>query len=193
MIAASTTNLQGFLAAVEQYPEVARRAASLAVNDAAEWGANLARRKMASQVRLPADVLTGARFGIVQRASQVSIEAIVRASPNPLGLSRFVTGSKEPRSRNPATAIKPGSAPFVWKRGFLMPTPNGADGVALAVRTNGPLRSSRAARQIAKNLYILSGPSPNQIFMTVAKDILPALQTRLDGEFARQYERLLRG
>ena len=76
---------------------------------------------------------------------------------------------------------------------FLIPTPGGADGVGLALRTKEPLRNSQAARKIGRDLYLLSGPSVYQMFGQLMPTIVPRVEAKLQTEFARQYERLIRG
>lgn len=200
MITISSRGIDQFARQLERYPQQARKAASMAVNDTAAWSKTQARILMQSQILLPRETLENARFGVRQSATGANPEAVVSASNNPLGLSRFVVSPKVPGAAYPKTRIKVGGRTIQWGQegqkggsyAFLLQTPNGADGVALALRTTTPLRNSRAARKIGRNLYILSGPSVNQMFARIAPELVPRIEERLQGEFARQFARLLR-
>jgi hypothetical protein len=50
------------------------------------------------------------------------------------------------------------------------------------------MRKSRGAKQIGKNLYLLYGPSVDQVFRGVAADQAPAALDFLDVEFMRQLD-----
>lgn len=200
MIRISSAGIQGLASFVARTPEVAAEAAKLAVGDAAEWGRNLSKREMASAVNLPADALAGRRFRISQRPTTANPEAVISADNNPLGLSRFVVSQKARGAAHPKVRILVGGATKSFSDpdikgsySFLIPTPGGADGVGLALRTKEPLRNSQAARKIGRDLYLLSGPSVNQMFGQLMPTIVPRVEAKLQTEFARQYERLIRG
>ena len=200
MIRISSAGIQGLATFVARTPEVAAEAAKLAVGDAAEWGRNLSKREMVSAVNLPADALAGRRFRISQRPTTANPEAVISADNNPLGLSRFVVSQKARGAAHPKVRILVGGATKSFSDpdikgsySFLIPTPGGADGVGLALRTKAPLRNSRAARKIGRDLYLLSGPSVNQMFGQLMPTIVPRVEAKLQTEFARQYERLIRG
>lgn len=200
MIRISSAGIQGLATFVARTPEVAAEAAKLAVGDAAEWGRNLSKREMVSAVNLPAGALAGRRFRISQRPTTANPEAVISADNNPLGLSRFVVGQKAKGSAHPKVRILVGGATKSFSDpdtkgsySFLIPTPNGADGVGLAIRTKGPLKNSSAARKIGRDLYLLSGPSVNQMFGQLMPTLVPRIEAKLQTEFARQYERLIRG
>lgn len=200
MIRISSAGIQGLAEFVARTPEVAAEAAKLAVGDAAEWGRNLSKREMVSAVNLPADALAGRRFRISQRPTTANPEAVISADNNPLGLSRFVVSQKARGAAHPKVRILVGGATKSFSDpdikgsySFLIPTPGGADGVGLALRTKEPLRNSSAARKIGRDLYLLSGPSVNQMFGQLMPTIVPRVEAKLQTEFARQYERLIRG
>lgn len=200
MIRISSAGIQGLAEFVARTPEVAAEAAKLAVGDAAEWGRNLSKREMVSAVNLPADALAGRRFRISQRPTTANPEAVISADNNPLGLSRFVVSQKARGAAHPKVRILVGGTPKSFSDpdtkgsySFLIPTPGGADGVGLALRTKEPLRNSRAGRKIGRDLYLLSGPSVNQMFGQLMPTIVPRIEAKLQTEFARQYERLIRG
>lgn len=199
MIRVAAADIKGLATYLQRTPEVAQEAAKLAVSDTADWGKNMAARMFTSTVNLPADALAARRFRVSQRPTSARPEAIISADNNPLGLSRFVVGAKKPGAPHPRTqvlvggSVKQWSAPGGDNYAFLIPTPNGAAGVGLAIRTKGALRNSKAARQIGRNLYLLSGPSVNQMFAQLMPAIVPRVEAKLQAEFQRQYSRLIRG
>lgn len=200
MIRISSAGIQGLASFVARQPEIAAQAAKMAVGDTAEWGRNLSKRMMVAEVNLPDDALATKRFRISQRPTAANPEAVISADNNPLGLSRFVVGPKAPGTPHPKVRIKVGGATKSFssadRKGtysFLIPTPNGANGVGLAIRTKRPLEKSHAARKIGRDLYLLSGPSVNQMFGQLLPAVVPRIEAKLQAEFARQYERLTRG
>ena len=194
MIVVSSTGIRGLEDAIRRQPEIARKAAQFAVNDTIEWSRVRIKAGILQQVAVPADSITPARFGITRRAKPNALEAALSASNQGLGLIRFVTSPRVARAKSPTVRIKPGGAAVKMERAFLIPTPKAPGSFALAVRAPGGLAKSRAARRIpGSDVYILSGPSPNQLLANIAPTLLPAIQTRLQQEYARQFERLSRG
>ena len=195
MIVVSSTGIRGLEDAIRRQPEIARKAAQFAVNDTIEWSRVRIKAGILQQVAVPADSITPARFGITRRAKPNALEAALSASNQGLGLIRFVTSPRVARAKSPTVRIKPGGAAVKMERAFLIPTPGAKTAsFALAVRAPGGLAKSRAARRIpGSDVYILSGPSPNQLLANIAPTLLPTIQTRLQQEYARQFERLSRG
>jgi len=194
MIVVSSSGIQGLEDAIRRFPEAAKQAAKFAVNDTIEWSRVRIKAGIMQQIAVPEDSITPARFGITRRASTSSLEARLSASNQGLGLIRFVTSPRVSRAKSPTVRIKPGGASVKMDRAFLIPTPKAPGSFALAVRAPGGLAKSRAARRIPNSdVYILSGPSPNQLLANIAPTLLPVIQTRLQQEYARQFERLNRG
>ena len=194
MIVISSTGIRGLEEAIRRQPEMAKQAAKFAVNDTIEWAKTRIKTGIEQQVAVPKDSITPARFGITRRATSQELEARLSASNQGLGLIRFVTSQRIARAKAPTVRVKPGGAAVKLERAFLIPTPKAPGSFALAVRAPGGLAKSRAARRIpGSDVYILSGPSPNQLLANIAPALLPTIQTRLQQEYARQFERLTRG
>ncbi len=194
MIVVSSTGIRGLEDAIRRQPEIARKAAQFAVNDAIEWSRVHIKAGILKQVDVPADSIPPARFGITRRAKPGALEATLSASNQGLGLIRFVTSPRVARAKSPTVRIKPGGAEVKLDRAFLIPTPKAPGSFALAVRAPGGLSKSRAARRIpGSDVYILSGPSPNQLLANIAPTLLPEIELRLQREYARQFERFSRG
>jgi hypothetical protein len=169
-------------------------AARRAVNRATERTKTAAARQMRKEVNFPARWLSGSngKLSITKRASGRDLEGIIKGRDRPTSLARFATSGsagKEGVSVN----VAPGRSKFL-KRAFLMKLRAGSSltetsfNMGLAVRTKSPMRKSRGAKQIGKNLYLLYGPSVDQVFRGVAADQAPAALDFLDVEFMRQLD-----
>ena len=201
MITISEDWIEGLISYYERFPQLAEKAAILAVNTIAPKIKTYAAKDMQSKINLPPEELGPARFKISTMATATSREAVIRADPNPLGMSRFVKGNKVAGAKYPVTQIKRNGATHTWGSNtpggdyaFLIATPNGNAGVALALRTNRPITNSHKAKLIkatAKSyLYIIYGPSTSQMFGQLSPGYLPKIGLDLQAEFARQFARL---
>jgi hypothetical protein len=195
MIVVSSTGIRGLEEAIRRFPEDAKQAAKFAVNDTIEWAKVHIKAGILAQIAVPDDSITPARFGISRRASISSLEARLSASNQGLGLIRFVTSPRFANAKSPTVRVKPRGREEELKRAFLIKTPGAKTAsFALDVRAPGGLAKSRAARRIpGSDVYILSGPSPNQLLANIAPKLLPEIELRLNTQWARQYERLSRG
>lgn len=63
-------------------------------------------------------------------------------------------------------------------------------GLAVRLRPGESLRASRAARRLDNNVYLLYGPSVDQIFRSVAVEQSEPVLLDLEIEFRRQFIRL---
>lgn len=172
-------------------------AARMAINRTAQRGRTAAAREMRAQVNFPASYLTGAngRLNVVQQATNENLIAVIRGRHRPTSLARFA------RETNPAQArkrggvnvdVKPGAAKFM-KGAFLVHLRAGAAktdtqfnlGLAIRLKPGDSLRNSTAAVRLEDNVYLLYGPSVDQVFRTVRDDIQPGLASFLEAEFRR--------
>ena len=88
--------------------------------------------------------------------------------------------------------VKPGEARFL-KGAFLVRLRAGAAktdtkfnlGVAIRLKSGQRPRNSRAAVELARNVWLLYGPSVNQVFQTVRADVAPETRDFLINEFMR--------
>lgn len=189
--------LKDFEARLAACPEKTARAASMSINRAAKkartWGARMVRE----QVRLSPSYLNDEDKGIKVRrvARPDDLVAIVSGRRRPVMLHRFVTGwAKRSRGfrRGARVRIKPGGALAVMRRAFEMRLKSGNRG--LVIRTDGeepyaayapmPLYKGKS------DLWLLYGPSTDQVFNTVREDIAPDVAEFVGKEFDRQFARL---
>lgn len=178
-------------------PEKIVRFATMAINKTVDRARTRAAQRIAQQVAFPASYLRGdnSRLFVKKRATGADLEGVVAGRHRPTSLARFV------RDNNPAAArkrggltvqIKPGEARFM-KGAFLVKLRAGAEktdtkynlGVAIRLKPGQRPRNSRAAVQLDRNVWLLYGPSVNQVFQTVREDVAPETRDFLVAEFMR--------
>jgi hypothetical protein len=181
----------------EDAPEKIARYARMAINRTAErarvWGA----KEIRTQVNFPASYLSGkdSRLYIRKRAVGDNLEAIITGRFRPTSLARFVKGSnlRPGRRTTPLTVeVHPGEARRL-KGAFLVKLRAGnvlTDtkynlGLAIRLQPGQRPRESRGAVQLDRNVWLLYGPSVNQVWDTVREDIAPKTEEFLRNEFNR--------
>jgi len=186
-------NLPDFDAAPEKIARVAR----MAINRTAERARARGAAEIMRQVAFPASYLRGedSRLYIKKRSVGTNLEAIISGRERPTSLARFV------RDNDPAAArrrgglkvqVKPGEARFM-KGAFLVKLRAGKEktdtkfnlGVAIRLKNGQRPRNTRAAVQLDRGLWLLYGPSVNQVFRAVRDDISPETRDFLVAEFER--------
>lgn len=181
---------------VKQYlalmPERATKAASLAINQTADRsGLTAIRRAMREEAAFPAGYLEKPkRLGVTKRAKQTDLEAVITGRSRPTSLARFVSGKtvrvNPGRSRQLSQAflvkLKAGQGP-VSEDSFNL-------GLAIRLRKGEVIANKREMAPFAAGLYLLYGPSVDQVFRTVAASEAPEIADLLIAEFKRQFARL---
>lgn len=179
----------------EQLPEVAERAAVLAVNQVAERdGLAVMRKDMRAQIDFPAGYIEGDRLGVVRRANRGAIEAVIRGRDRATSLARFARGQNpgNTRGRGVRIQVKPGRQKTL-KKAFMVRLKNGNIGLAIRLKRGETMSNSQGAVRLAENVYLLYGPSVDQVFRGVADDRAPELANMVSKQFLRQFARLTRG
>lgn len=159
------------------------KAAKLAVNATVRRGQRKAARSMERQIRFPRGYLTGSdgRLAIAKFASESSLEALLRGRDRPTSLARFVSGGAKPGQRGGVSVeVDPGIAKFM-PGAFALKLRN--NNIGLAIRTNRP--PSIGAKKISESLYLLYGPSVDQVFDKTRDEISDDLGDFLNSEFQR--------
>lgn len=178
-------------------PDKIVRFATMAVNKAVDRARANAARRIRAQVAFPATYLTGedARLYVKKRAKKDDLEGVVTGRFRATSLARFAkdTSQAQVRKRGGLTVeVKPGEARFM-KGAFLVRLRAGASktdtkfnlGVAIRLKSGQRPRNSRAAVELARNVWLLYGPSVNQVFQTVRADVAPETRDFLINEFMR--------
>lgn len=177
-----------------------RRAAVQAINKVARDARAQAARLIREQVNLPARYVSPAqkRLYVSKQAQGSSLEARITAQGRASSLAQFVTGPARPGKAGVYVEVQPGKARFM-RRAFLIRLPQGTSpvtdtkfnlGLAIRLRPGERLENKVSARRVEKGLYVLYGPSVNQVFRAndnsgVANDIAPDTAARLEAEFLR--------
>lgn len=188
--------LDDFLAAA---PETTKRAASLAMNTVIpRSGLKRYRDKIRAEIAFPNGYLNDDRLGVTLLSSPERLEAIIAARQRPTSLARFATGGAVGQE---GLAVKVSAGRTTrMKRAFLvrLRAGNALDGdnynLGLAVRLpGGAFRNkkdtSRMVR-LAKDVFLLYGPSVDQVFRAAAVTETPMVLDEIETEFYRQFGRL---
>ena len=175
-----------------------RLAATQAINKTAAAGRTEIARNIRSQVNFPASYVApgGKRLYVSKLATQSSLEARITARTRATSLARFVTSANK-GTAGVVVEVQPGKARLM-KRAFLIKLPAGSGdidtkfnmGLAVRLRPGESLKNKRQSRMMAKGLYLLYGPSVDQVFRAAdgsgaAEDAVPSIITRLEREFHR--------
>ncbi len=176
---------------------VARQTINTAVRRTRTQSAKEIRR----QINFPASYLTGAssRLTITKFASNADLEGRIAGRSRPTSLARFIHGT--PRAGGGAAVaqgvnveVKPGHARRL-PRAFVMKLRAGSgDGtgfnLGLAIRLRDGKKPQRAYKPVAlgKNLWLLYGPSVDQVFKAVRGQVAPDAESFMAKEFNRLME-----
>ncbi|MFC3724402.1 phage tail protein [Neoaquamicrobium sediminum] len=168
------------------------QAAHQAINRTLDRARTASAREIRKQVNFPAAYLQGedSRLSVTQRASSSRLEGVITGRRRATSLARFVVGSS--RGKGVSVKVKPDKVETM-KRAFLMKLRAGnasidtKSNLGLAVRTRDGKKPSAAYKpvKIGENLYLLYGPSVDQVFRTVREDVAKDTQEFLNREFNR--------
>ena len=168
-----------------------------AINKVARDTRALAARQIGEQINLPKRVLGPAAGNLVvsKQAQRASLEARIKARGRPTSLARFTKGS--PGRAGVTVEVKPGQARFL-RRAFLIRLPQGSSltetrfnlGLAIRLRPGETLDNKTNQVRLSKGLYLLYGPSVQQVFLDnqnkgVARDLEPSVGQDLENEIIR--------
>lgn len=191
----------GFLPEITENVE---KALMRALNKTATHTRTQADRMIRSQVNFPASYLrpnaTPRRLWVSQKASRSRFEAKISARGRATSLARFTKQKPLPPGKRHKggkinVRVKAGGTPQAIERAFLMNLRSG--NIGLAVRTDGSKpRGAYKPKEIGKNLWLLYGPSVDQILVAatdgggVVEQMTPATLAFLEREFNRQLDLL---
>lgn len=176
--------------------------AAQSINRTAERGRTMAARDIRDQVNFPASYVSPAqkRLYVSKKAQRSDLEARIAARTRATSLARFVSGQMQLRKQGVRVEIAPGKARFM-KRAFLVRLRAGNAaldtrsnlGLAIRLRPGEQLRNKSDVRRLDRGLYLLYGPSVDQVFRArdgsgVAEDISPDLAEMMETEFLRLVE-----
>ncbi len=187
------------LAGLKNFKEVTadlEMAAVQAINKIARDGRSLAAKEIGREVAFPASYLSpsAGRLTVTRQAKRGSLEAAIGARSRPTSLARFITSTARQGKAGVTVQVQPGRS-IQLPKAFLVRLRSGVEGLnnkglAVRLKEGETLRNKTRAVKMAKNLYILYGPSVDQAFLNnagkgVADDITPEVLNRLEDEFLR--------
>lgn len=184
------------IASIDEMPASVLRFARMAINTTTRKSRTLASRRIRDQVGFSATYLAdgNGRLSITKSATENDLEARIRGRFRPTSLARFVSSSS---SRGVRVRVKPGSSQLM-KRAFLMRLRAGNaaidtksnQGLAIRLQPGERIANKRQMIQVSGNLYLLYGPSVDQVFSSIAEEIAPETSDMLEAEFLRLLDRL---
>ena len=203
-----TLNVDGLerLQELEDTGKNVRRAASRALNTTATRERTRAARLIREQVNFPASYLQpgGGRLIVSKKASPSNLESVITGRARATSLSRFLTTapsfSRRGRGRSLGVQVKPGSVRYL-RRAFPIRLRRGASltdtrfnvGVAIRLRKGERLENKKSFVRLGGNLYLLYGPSVQQLlFDNAGRGVSRNIERHAPSEMELEFLRLLR-
>lgn len=178
------------------FPERTNRAAAAALNKVA-GGTGLTLLRQAtegSDVAFPPGYVNNQRMYLARRATDGDLEARIGARDDPTSLARFVAPGTPQRKAGVKVTVHRGKQKDL-KGAFLLPLNNGNVGLAVRLKAGQSFANTTGAREIESartsttQLYLLYGPSVDQVFRQIAEDNVPQVLEMVSDEFTRQFAR----
>lgn len=182
------------------FPDIARTCARIAINQVSERGGmKMLRTDMEEQVAFPAGYLKDPRrLNLARKASDENLEAVIVARERPTSLARFSSDATPIGNRTGGLTVrvKPGQARRM-PGAFLMRLRAGSAalsdayniGLAVRLKPGDHLNKKKMSSiQLEHNLYLLYGPSADQVFRSVAEEDAPVIGEMVEDEFFRQLD-----
>lgn len=175
---------------VDISPEIERKAIQ-AINKTTRRTRTEASRQIRNQIRLKASYLNQEDRLSMKFARAGKLEGRISGRDRPTSLARFVTNksgsvrdmNRRFRRSGARIQVKPG-ATRVARKAFAVPLRGG--NVGLAIRTKGgPPQRAYKPKKLSDNVYLLYGPSIDQVFSTVREDLEDDAAEFLEYEFNR--------
>jgi hypothetical protein len=188
-------------------PEAAQNASRDAINGAIKFAFAESSRQIRKQVNFPQDYIgsvgAGNRLGISLYATKDALQARLKADVRQVSLARFAndrsTFGKRPRGVE--VTVKPGhstnmpGAFLIKLKAGSKPITSDDFNIGLAVRLKPGEKPGKKHTMVQfdkkgdPTLYLLYGPSVDQVFKTVRDTVEPPVLDFLTTEFYRQFAR----
>lgn len=181
------------LGMLDMLPATVIKAALRAVNHSADKARVLSGRAIRQKVNFPGHYVTGksGRLEQTKYASPTDLEAVVTGRQRPTSLARFLTSIPQKR-KDLRVKVAPNKS-ITLKGAFLLKLRHGTAitdtkhnlGLAVRLAHGDTLRNKKHVKKIAGNIFVLYGPSVDQVFRTVAADVSPQAADIMRDEFLR--------
>lgn len=187
----------------QNLPKNIRQNAVRAINRIAQTQRTRAARLIGGQINLPARYLSpsSGRLSVSQKATTSQMQGRITARGRATSLARFARAGTPINRAGVNVQVKPGQATFL-RRAFLIRLPGAGGGtetgeantgLAIRLKPGESISNKRRQVKIAKGLYLLYGPSIQQVFLDndgkgVADDIADETADKLEAEFLRLME-----
>jgi hypothetical protein len=180
----------------EKFPQVARTAMSIALNETARGPAlKAAKRNIMAQINFPEGYLD-TRVQFKQAATPYKLEARIVGRDRPTSLARFTqpgtpVGRQAVANRGLNVIVKRGS-PQRIPQGFLVNLRNSNIGLAIRLKPGEKVHGVQRFNPVRlfPNVYLLYGPSVDQVLTDVGDQIAEEVTSDIAEEFNRQFARL---
>ena len=158
-----------------------KRSASRALNTTAKRQRTEAARRVRRQVSFPANYLSPTgnrpRLYVSKQANPASLQTRITGRFRPTSLTRFLLNRPSPRDRRAVLQVAPGRRTVI-PRAFLIPLRQGNvrtdekfnRGLAIRLRPGERLYNKHRAVRLRGNLYLLYGPSVQQVLLDNSGD-----------------------
>jgi hypothetical protein len=195
-----TTGIEGLADIFENFPVAAKSAMANAINDTARgYAMKLAREAILKETAFPDGYLdSNDRLYVSQLAYPENLHATITGRDRPTSLARFAapgtpvaTGQRQKGGPGyVSVTVNPGQ-PQQIPDAFLVKLKSGNIGMAIRLKPGQTLRgysgSNIQAHTLSPNVYLLYGPSVDQVFRDVAEDISDDIAAELAREFIRRF------
>jgi hypothetical protein len=179
----------------EKFPQVARQAMSIALNETARGPAlKAARRNIMAQINFP-DGYLDTRVEFKKAATPYNLEARIVGRDRPTSLARFTQPGtpvgRQAVARGLNVTVKRGSTRRI-PQGFLVNLRNSNIGLAIRLKPGETVRGVQRFNPVRlfPNVYLLYGPSVDQVLTDVGDQIAEEVTSDIAAEFNRQFARL---
>jgi len=172
------------------------RYASMAVNDASRKTITLGKKYMPTIVNINAGYFNKDRYFVKSFSNPQTLTAIVAGRDKPTSLSAFAPKQGGLRDGFIAyrgminAAVKPGGGSSF--EAYLLRLRSGNLGLAVRSQT-APSKAYRPKQVGQTGLWLLYGPSVNQVFKSARSAMAPDIMNYLTSEYLRQLNRGLHG
>lgn len=180
---------------LEKIPADIERAAFQAINKALDRTRAAAAREMTSQVAFPRGYLSGQNGRLeVSKAQGGKLEGKISGRFRPTSLARFLVGKPKPSKPGVTVKVSPGKS-IRLNRTFAIRLRSGREltetnynlGLAIRLKPGETITNKKIVLQSMgkSGLYLLYGPSVDQVFTQVSEDVAPFGADVMEDEFLR--------